>query len=68
VIALDNHYLIGGQGDRVADVFARKLQSGKVLYRFGIDKKPECGLNEEVLAAHGLDEMRLVDFIKTLVK
>ncbi len=68
VIALDNHYLIGGQGDRVADVLARKLQSRKILHRFGIDKKPECGVNEEVLASHGLDEIRLVDFIKTILK
>ncbi len=63
VVALDNHYLIGGQGDRIADILAHTLFSGKSLYRIGLDKTPACGMNAEVTEVHGLDQHGIFDFI-----
>jgi transketolase len=63
IIALDNHYLIGGQGDQIANVLAHRLPGSKKLYRLGINKKPVCGMNAEVLAAHGLDQQGIYELI-----
>ena len=53
-ISLDNHFRIGGQGDRIADIMARHTR-GVSLKRLALESIPKCGTNEEVLGAHKLD-------------
>lgn len=52
VITLDNHYVEGGQGERIAGCLAGK--SVKVI-SIGVEGIAKCGRNQEVLKAHGLD-------------
>ena len=54
IVVLDNHYLSGGQGDAV-----RAALPGEAIEVWGIDRVPDCGTNDEVLAAHGLDAASL---------
>ena len=56
VFCLDNHYASGGQGDAVAAALAAQdaVPVGPVR-RLAVDRVPECGTNDEVLHAHGLD-------------
>ncbi|MCI0400607.1 MAG: transketolase [Gammaproteobacteria bacterium] len=56
VFTLDNHYLIGGQGDLLATEIAELGLAHRIkLTRFGIRAIPACGQNEEILAYHRLD-------------
>ena len=64
IFSLDNHYLIGGQGDRIADIFASGVLSEKTLYRVGLDEIPACGTNPEILKAHGLDVSALCNTVR----
>lgn len=63
VITLDNHYLIGGQGDRVASALL-EAQSTVKLVRRGIDQVPVSGTNAEVLKFHGLDRESIAHVVK----
>lgn len=68
VFTLDNHYLIGGQGDRVASQLAELGLSQRLrLQKFGLDEIPRCGQNDEVLQAHGLDAENLAQRIAGLM-
>jgi transketolase len=62
VISLDNHYAIGGQGDRIAECLAAG-GSGVRLHRLTIDDVPCSGTNPEVLRAHRLDVDSLAEEI-----
>ena len=55
VFAIDNHYLIGGQGDRIADAMASKGLTSTKLHRLALKEIPACGTNQEILANHALD-------------
>ena len=55
IFSLDNHYLIGGQGDRIAEVFAKGMIVGKTLHRIALEKIPVCGTSAECLEEHKLD-------------
>ncbi|NEO38085.1 MAG: transketolase [Moorea sp. SIOASIH] len=56
VFTLDNHYVIGGQGDRIVSGLAELGLSGQIQVRqFGVLDIPKCGQNQEVLRAHRLD-------------
>ncbi|TVQ47739.1 MAG: transketolase [Gloeocapsa sp. DLM2.Bin57] len=67
IVTLDNHYLIGGQGDRIAVELAQLgLLSGVKFRKLGLDTIPQCGQNQEVLACHGLDTLSLVDEFRRL--
>lgn len=59
VVSLDNHYAIGGQGDRIAAVLAAPGRAGPSFHRVGIDDVPAAGTNPEVLQHHGLDSESL---------
>lgn len=50
VVSLDNHYTVGGQGDRIA-----AAQLPVSLTTRGLSDIPACGANPDVLRAHGLD-------------
>lgn len=49
VFTIDNHYLIGGQGDRIASVLAEIQDPRPLLRRLGVAGVPACGTNTEVL-------------------
>lgn len=52
----DNHYVEGGQGQRIAAALAGlHLKRPPRIHCFGIREIPECGQIQEVLRAHGLD-------------
>jgi transketolase len=56
VFSLDNHHAVGGQGDRIADVFASSSAARPPrLHRFAVDGLPACGSARDVLHRHGLD-------------
>lgn len=65
VISIDNHYRIGGQGDRLADVLARDATSR--LWRIGVTKIPVCGTNAEVLAEHDLDSRAIAALVHSVL-
>ncbi len=51
VVTLDNHYLLGGQGEMIAAAVAGLgLEPVARVTRFGVAELPECGTNDEVLA------------------
>ena len=58
VCTLDNHYVVGGQGDRVCTALAEAGISTRVL-KLGVTDIPPCGTNAEVLRACGLDAASL---------
>lgn len=53
-VSIDNHLIIGGQGDRIADVLATN-GLGIKLIRVGVPGIPPCGTNTEVLSKCALD-------------
>jgi transketolase len=63
VLSIDNHYRIGGQGDRLAEAFASGFVPGKTLYRIALEGVPACGTNHEVLSQHGFDVRAIVDVV-----
>jgi transketolase len=65
VVSLDNHYAIGGQGDRIAEVLASFGGNRCRLHRIAVDDVPACGTNAEVLSVHGLDAKSLATRIGT---
>ena len=68
VFTLDNHYVVGGQGDRVASSLAQLGLSGQVqVKQFGVLDIPKCGQNEEVLRAHRLDAESLAADIAEMI-
>lgn len=68
IFTLDNHYLIGGQGERIASGLAQfaVTQSLRVK-QFGVLEIPKCGQNDEVLRAHRLDAESLAANIASLL-
>lgn len=66
VISVDNHFIVGGQGDRIADALAT-IADAPSLTRIGLTKVPPSGQNAEVLAAIGLDAAAIADAIRSAV-
>jgi transketolase len=62
VVALDNHFVTGGQGGMIAAALGR-AGSGIPVRLIGVEEIPKCGTNDEVLRAHGLDAASLADRI-----
>jgi transketolase len=67
VLTIDNHYLIGGQGDRVAVAMTEKGVSDTKLHRLALEKIPACGTNHEILQDCGCDTESLIYKIKSIV-
>jgi transketolase len=60
VFCLDNHYISGGQGDRIADALAAASTANlPILHRVGVEGLPSCGAASDVLRRHGLDTSSL---------
>jgi transketolase len=69
VFSLDNHYLIGGQGDRIAEVMARAgFARWPRLHRCAIESLPGTGSDADVLHHHGLDATSLHDRVLGAVR
>ena len=67
IVCLDNHVLPGGQGEAVLSALAADAPEAAARTRLiGVDRVPECGLNDEVLRAHGLDAAGLVERVRAL--
>ncbi len=61
--AIDNHYRLGGQGDRIADAIMTKEVRSSILHRLALDRIPACGTNSEILESHSFDVENLVENI-----
>jgi transketolase len=55
VVSLDNHYLVGGQGDRIASVLAHEAKPDRRFCRVALQSTPTGGTNAQVLGAHQMD-------------
>jgi len=67
IVCLDNHVLPGGQGEAVLRALADAAPEAAARTRLiGVDRVPECGTNDEVLRAHGLDAESLARRIQAL--
>jgi transketolase len=60
VYCLDNHYVIGGQGDAVARAANQFASSDPSVYYIGIENIPQCGTNSEILDVTQLDAANLI--------
>jgi transketolase len=68
IVTLDNHYVVGGQGDRICSVLARSTRAGdRRIVNVGLTDLPVCGGNLDVLEAHGLTAADLARRIATLI-
>ena len=63
VVTLDNHYISGGQGERIAAALTGLNLAVKWI-PLGLTALPHCGQNAEVLAAHGLDRASIAESIR----
>lgn len=59
IVCLDNHVLPGGQGEAILAALPDEARARTTL--IGVDRVPECGTNDEVLRAHGLDAASLAE-------
>jgi transketolase len=56
ILCVDNHVLSGGQGEAVLRALAAAAPEAAARTRLvGVDGIPQCGTNDEVLRAEGLD-------------
>lgn len=69
VVTLDNHYIVGGQGDMLLSAIAELgLKASPRVRKLGVKEIPACGTNEEVLKYHRLDASSLAEDIFDFVK
>jgi len=69
IICIDNHVLPGGQGEAVLSAFAAAApEAAARTTLIGVDRVPECGTNDEVLRAHGLDAASLAERARTVLR
>ncbi|HWZ90367.1 MAG TPA: transketolase C-terminal domain-containing protein [Polyangiaceae bacterium] len=69
VFALDNHLLVGGQGDRLASALAGAgFRDAPRLHRFAVETIPACGSNADVLRHHRLDRQAMFERILRAVR
>ena len=65
VISLDNHYSVGGQGDRIAAIIA-EYSPEIVFHKVGIKSIPKCGGNDDVLIDCEIDAHSILNSIRTI--
>jgi transketolase len=63
VISIDNHYLIGGQGDRLANALVESNIKA-TFYRIGFTSIPSCGTISEVVNFEMLNLPKLIAILK----
>ena len=54
IFCLDNHYIVGGLGDRLSCLIS-SFNVNKKFINLGLEKFPECGTNDEILKYHSMD-------------
>ncbi len=68
IVCLDNHYVVGGQGDAVlAAVAADAPDAAARVHKIGVTSVPKSGENNEVLRAHGLDGEGVAEQVRSAV-
>jgi transketolase len=67
VVSLDNHYLVGGQGDRIASVLADEAQTGRRFCRVALQSTPTGGTDAQVLGAHQMDAEAIVMNVRVML-
>ena len=69
IFTLDDHFEKGGQGEMLACSLSEQNEATNFqLSRFGINKIPACGQNDEVLREHGMDAKGVADRILVAIK
>ncbi len=63
IYSIDNHFKIGGQGDRIASSIVNINQEKIMFKKIGLDTIPPCGTNEEVLERVNLDAKSIFETI-----
>jgi transketolase len=63
LISIENHYGIGGQGDRIANVLAATPILNLKMHKIALEDFPVCGTNQEVLDFHGFSVKNLTSQI-----
>lgn len=63
LVTLDNHYDEGGQGQRIKAALAGESRSAPLVISLATDGIPQCGVNNEVLAAHKLTDKGILRFV-----
>ena len=66
LVVLDNHYLVGGQGDAVGRALHKAGCSTVKLTKLGLSKKPPAGKNEEVLEQVKLHQKSIRTILSSL--
>lgn len=65
VFIYENHYEIGGQGDRICSAIDPAVSGATTVHRLAISTLPECGTNPEILAAYKFQAADIADNIKS---
>lgn len=69
VFTIDNHYIKGGQGERISAALAvLDLEKPPAVRNFGLTDYPACGQNDEILEHHHLSQTELSRFIKKTIE
>ena len=69
VFTLDDHYVVGGQGDLLLSRLAELTLNPRPRARkLGVRDIPACGANDEVLRAHRLDAESLAEDIGRTIR
>ncbi len=68
IFCIDNHYKIGGLGDRIAATISsfKNLNINQTF--IGLDEVPACGSNDEIMSFHGLDSQSIFEKIKSVMR
>ncbi|MBY3541592.1 transketolase [Rhizobium laguerreae] len=67
VVCLDNHYVIGGQGDTIARTLAG-AGTGIPVKHIGLTEVPPSGTNVQVLGAVGLDASAIAETVASVCR
>lgn len=67
VLSIDNHYMIGGQGDRIVNAMVSRDFNGMKIHRVALTEIPACGTNQEILCAHNMDVLSMVGALRKII-
>lgn len=68
VVSLENHFLIGGQGDRICQALLMNFDKKFSFIHHGLSETPLCGSNSEILHAHNFEIRPLVSRVLNSLK
>jgi transketolase len=67
-LSIDNHFLKGGQGDRIAAILAESGIAPGVFHRVGLTGIPKSGTNEEILQVCGITPRAIASSLEQYLK